>query len=337
MERFSEAYKACKQVFSHGKFSDDWQKFLAQSVGVGSLLGSHGPNPKQAAGLEKLREKILAAEEGKRGPLLVAAATHAKTSGSVHERAAALKMLWHLYLEAERGGQNVWVYSPPVDYTTWVFDEISGERSAYEPKLDKTSEVYTAAQRKIISTALGQALRAASNAVAKLGSPNDETLALMRKWFADANTTDKQLKVAARKLLSGFKKIAAVCNSPQLVFSDEPLDRAGGGWKDYAFVDQTEKLNVIYAQGAFLRAAGSTGQVWLCVETIVHELSHRVAKTDDFGYDDSGLGPHKDAISFSYAIRNADSWGYFCVDLAGMLAESDRTRVLAKGLLLKAA
>jgi len=337
MERFSQAYKMCRKVFSGSKFAEDWQKFLDKDVAVGSLLGSHGPEPTHAGGLEKLRTKIFATPEGKRGAALTAAATNAKSSGSVVERVASLKLLWHLYLVCERGAQKVWVYSPPVDYTTWVYDEITGRPETYEQKLDKTVEVYSVDQRKVISTALAQALRAANLAVAKLGSPDAASLALIRRWFADADTTDQQLKVAGKKLLSGFKKIAAVCNSNHLVFSDEPIDRSGGGWKDYAFVDPTETLNVVYAQGAFLKAAGSTGRLWICVETIVHELSQRVAHTEDFAYDNTGLAPSKTGITFSHAIRNADTWGYFCVDLAGMLAESDRTRVLGKGKLLKAA
>ena len=337
MERFSQAYKTCRKVFDGGKFADDWQKFLTKEANIGALLGSHGPNPRHASGLDKLRARILATPDGKRGAALTAAATNAKGGGSITDRVASLKMLWHLYLESERGGQQVWIYSPPVDYTTWVFDEITGGATTYEPKVDKLTEIYTEDQRKVISTALAQALRAANGAVSKLGSPAPATLAMLRTWFADEDTTDAQLKVAARKLLAGFKKIANVCNSNHLIFSDEPIDRSGGGWKDYAFVDPTETLNVVYAQGAFLRAAGSTGRVWLCVETIVHELSHRVAKTDDFAYDNTGLLPSKTGITFSHAIRNADSWGYFCVDLAGMLADADRTKVLGKGTLLKAA
>lgn len=337
MERLSHAYKMCRKVIGAGKFADDWQRFPTKEANIGALLGSSGPNPKHAGSLDKLRKKILATPNGQRGALLTAGATNAKDAGSVTDRVASLKMLWHLYLESERGGQQVWIYSPPVDYATWLLDEIKGASGTYEPNVDKASEVYTVDQRKVISTALAQALRASSNVVAKLGSATPATLAMMRTWFADEDTTDAQLKVAARKLLAGFKKIANVCNSNHLVFSDEPIDRSGGGWKDYAFVDPTETLNVIHAQGAFLRAAGSSGRVWLCVETIVHELSHRVAKTDDFAYDKTGLRPAKTGITFSHAIRNADSWGYFFVYLAGMLADADRTKVLGRGTLLKAA
>jgi len=72
--------------------------------------------------------------------------------------------------------------------------------------------------------------------------------------------TDGCFRPALARSGQTASKIANVCNLPQLVFSDEPIDRSGGGWKDYAFVDSTETLNVLYAQGAFLKAAGSTGR-----------------------------------------------------------------------------
>jgi hypothetical protein len=319
-----------------GKFPDDWQQFIDKTMHVSGLLGSHGPNPNHAGGLDKLREKILASPVGKRGELLAAAAT-ATTAGAACQRAASLKMLWHLYLTHERGGQSLWVYSPPVDYKHWVYDEIKGLRTTYLPKLERTTEVYSAGERKTMSTALLHALSAAQGAAAKLRRADPHTKYVFKRWFADEDTTEAQLKLAMHNIAEGFKKITAMCNSNHLVFSDEPIDRNGGGWKDYAFVDPTETLNVVYPQGAFLKAAASTSRVWICVETIVHEISHRVAGTDDFAYDHSGLKPSKSGITFSHASRNADSWGYFCVDLAGMLAQSTRDPVLAKGQLLKAA
>ena len=152
MERFSHAYKMCRKVIGAGKFADEWQRFLTKEANIGARLGRSGPNPGHAGSLDKLRKKILATPDGQRGALLTAAATNAKGAGSVTDRVASLKMLWHLYLESERGGQQVWIYSPPVDDATWVFDEIKGANSTYEPKIDKVSEVYTVNQRKIIST-----------------------------------------------------------------------------------------------------------------------------------------------------------------------------------------
>lgn len=337
MERFSEAYKACRKDLTSGKFPEEWKKFVDKTMRLDSLLGSKGPNPKQAAGLDLLRDKILALPSGQRGSLLTGATTDAKTAGATCRRAASLKMLWHLYLEQQRGGQALWVYSPPVDYQMWVFDEITGAQTDVSAKLEKTSEVYSAGERATMAAALGQSLAAAQGAAAKLATADAQTIQTFKRWFADEKTTDAQIKTGMRKLSQGFKKIAAMCNNNHLVFSDEPIDRNGGGWKDYAFVDPTESLNVVYPQGAFLKAAASTARVWICVETIIHEISHRVVDTDDFAYDSSGLKPSSTGITYGHAIRNADSWGYFCVDLAGMLAQSTRDPVLSKGQLLKAA
>ena len=337
MKRFSQAYTKLLNVLGNQSFSGDWQSFLTDKVGVRKLMTAEGPDPAHAIGLERLRERLLKEPAGKRGAAIVAAATDAKSPGSAAERAATLKLLWHFYRAQQRGSQDVWIYSPPVDYTKWVYDEISGDARAFAEKLDKFTEVYSEDERKVMCEALTHARAATQKAAHKLVAPDADTLAVMKRWFADAKTSEETLTNGAKSLLAGFKKIAAVCNSNHLIFSDEPIDRAGGGWKDYAFVDPTETLNVVYAQGAFLKAAGSTGRRWICVETIVHEISHRVAGTDDFGYDHSGLGPSADALSYSYALRNADSWGYFCVDLAGMLAESDRAKVLKSGVLLKRA
>lgn len=338
MERFSEAYEACRKALKDtGSFPAEWQSFLQETMKVTSLLGSDGPEQKHAGGLDELRKRILAAPVGKRGDLLAGAAATAKAKSGDGQRAASLKMLWHLYLANVRGGQSLWIYSPPVGYSKWVHDEISGEAVSFVSKLELTSEVYSEQERKIMSSALNQALRASQLAAAKLHEPDEQTTNIFRLWFADETTSDEQVKAAMSSIASGFQKIAGMCNNHHLVFSDEPIDRNGGGWKDYAFVDPSETLNVVYPQGAFLKAAASTDRVWICVETIVHEISHRVCGTDDFGYDQSGLKPSSKGITFNHAIRNADSWGYFCVDIAGMLARSTRDPILAKGRLLKAA
>ena len=67
----------------------------------------------------------------------------------------------------------------------------------------------------------------------------------------------------------------------------------------------------------------------MCALTIIHELSHREVGTDDNAYDHDGLKPAKDKLPYAKALNNADSWAYFCLDLAGVLAAGDRNRVLA--------
>lgn len=203
-------------------------------------------------------------------------------------------------------------------------------RRLLQPKLDKTAEVYSSAERDIMCDALGHALAATQKACIKLSALDKDATATVKSWFADENTTDAQIAGAVKTLLDRYKKLSNVLNSTTLVFSDEPLDRNAGGWKDWAFVRPTEKMNVVYIQGAFLKAAGSTGGLWICVETIIHELSHRTLGASDFQNDYKGLKPSKDDLTFAKALSNADTWGYFCVDVVGMLSEGDRTKTLKR-------
>ena len=73
---------------------------------------------------------------------------------------------------------------------------------------------------------------------------------------------------------------------------------------------------------------GATGKTWKCALTIVHEISHRALGNKDLMYDYSGLKPDKTRFPATRALGNADSWGYFMADLAGMLAAADRHSVL---------
>ncbi|MBI3228691.1 MAG: hypothetical protein HYZ45_00425 [Burkholderiales bacterium] len=327
MKSFTEAYDKARAVLDGQKFADDWAKFLTKDVNVKELLAVDGPNPTHATGLDKLRTKILVNPKGKRGDALVAAAKNADKDDPA-ERVATLKMLWHLYRSHKRGAQDVWIYSPPKGYKTWVYTEISGVEKDYKPKTEKTTEVYSLTERIVMCSALGHALAATQKATIKLAALDDKTKELIKDWFADEDTTDIQLQQAAQTLLDGYKKLSDVLNSTTLVFSDEALDRNSGGWKDWAFVRRSERLNVVYIQGAFLEAAKTSSRLWICVETIIHELSHRVLATGDVRYDFKGLKPSKTTMPFAKAITNADTWGYFCVDLAGMLSAADRTKTL---------
>lgn len=327
MKSFTEAYDKAMAVIATQEFDEEWQKFLNKEVQIRNLLANDGPDPLFAKGLDKIRARILAHPKGKRAAAILAAANGSGTSpGAV--RAATLKLLWHLYRGHKRGGQDVWIYSPPKDFTTWIYEEIIGNEGAYQPKLEATTEVYSKVERGIMCAALGHALAAAQKACIKLASPDAKTRDLIRDWFADEDTTPAQLAQATHVLLDGYKNLSVVLNSPTLIFSDEPIDRNNGGWKDWAFVRRTERMNVVYIQGAFLDAARNTGRLWICVETIIHELSHRILATEDLRYDYRGLKPVKTGLSFDRALRNADTWGYFCVDLAGMLSATDRARTL---------
>ena len=335
MDRFSEAYKKLRKVITKQTYQDEWEKFIWESGKAQRLLGENGLDLGGAELLDEVRFRLMKTEAAKRPQAMLDACVSPEPEGTVADRAAALKMLAHLYQEMNRGGQDVWVYAPPKSYSKWIFDEIKGSADAIKTKLAANDEVYSSADRTVMVSALDQARKFSLDAVTKLAAADAATKAVVKRWFADENTDDGDLTTAMAKLKDGYKAIANVCSSSRLVFSDDPLDRlkvynkktGKVGWDDRAFVYKAEKMDVIYIQGAFLKA-GATGKIWKCAQTIVHELSHREVKTDDIMYDYKGLKPHKKSFPHKKALKNAASWGYFATDLAGCLAETDRNDVL---------
>jgi hypothetical protein len=335
MDRFSDAYAKMREVLILQTYQEDWEKFFWTNDKAGRLLGEDGLQLGGAELLDEIRWRLMKFDAAKRPQAMLDACISADATGSVADRAAALKMLKHLYQEMNRGGQDVWVFAPPKAYTTWVFDEIKGSNDQIKGKLGQDNEVYSAGDRSVMVSALDNARKWSSDAVTKLATPSDATKTMVRRWFADENTSDDDVKNAIDKLKDGFKAIVAKCNSSRLVFSDDPIDRVKVydaktgkvGWDDWAYIKKTEAMDVVYIQGAFLKA-GATGKIWKCALTIVHELSHREVKTDDLMYDYKGLKPHKTKFPASKALKNADSWAYFATDLAGCLAETDRNSTL---------
>ncbi len=374
MDTFTAAYAKLRDVVGQQAFAPEWQSLLLDEIGVRALLAAEGPASSSAGALDRLRARIdkdgldkrgdTIFEAAKPGPALRAgAATGAAwwaapvadlaskiasaaaivgagkgSAGALAERAAALKMLSHLYRTTRRGAQDLWVYAPPKSFARWVFDEISGSEEHVRSRLDQDDEIYAAGDRQAMCVALAHAMKWCLDAVGKLSSPTAATRALVKDWFADQSTTEAQVDSTVAALRDGFKTIAGVCNSNVLIFSDEPVDRnkvynsgtGDTGWKDWAFVRPSEDLDVIYIQGAFVKS-GATGRTWKCALTVIHEISHRALGTKDLMYDYSGLRPDKARFPSTRAIRNADSWAYFVTDLAGMLAPADRHTVLRVG------
>jgi hypothetical protein len=337
MNNFEQVYKKAQKVVADQKFADEWDTFLRNEAKIQALLAATGFSSNEAAGLDKLRKKIQDSTKhgafkaffvgGGVADTLLTAARNTKSPGSIADRAAALKFLKHVYLTRVRGGQEVWCYAGPKGYSKFVFDEITGDENSFKSKLGSESEVYDEKTRTAMCDALQLALAWTQKAAASLGDAKAKST--VKAWFADKNTTDAQINTAVTTLRDGLLKVAGVCNSSRLVFSDHPPDRSKGGWKDWAFVYKSESMDVVYMQGASTKAARSASQQWKCALTIIHELTHRELKTDDIRYDFDGLKPHATQFPFSKAIINADSWAYFTLDLVGMLPPGDRSSVLS--------
>lgn len=343
MNKFSECYKKAMPVAKDLSFFSDYSGAL--EVGnLGIVMGADGPKREHAGRLTNLRIAILLerlATNRSVGDIIVDAAEKAGAAGvvswvkslfttySLEERAATLKMLAHLYLRHAKGAQDVWIYSPPVKYKKWVYDEVAGlSKAKLKTKLTEEEEVYSATDFGVMGESTTMALAWSMKVGTKLASPDAATKDLVKFWFLPSGASDDDVTSACKTLQAGFTKITRVLNSNKLVLSDEPVDRNGGGWKDYAFIFKSEKMNVIYIQNATLKS-GKSGHMWLAALTIVHELSHREVDTDDHRYDSDGkLSPQATGgLASDKALDNADNWGYFAADLNGMLMPGKKKSV----------
>jgi len=331
MNNFTEVYKKARTVLRNQKFAIDWQDFLQEKCQIRDFLGRHGFSESYERTPEHIRDKIKAAVKAgvtTSGDVIYEAATNKSPSKQLErERAASLKMVKHVYHAQKSGGQDVWVYSPPASDSTWVFDEIAGDIATIKARLAREDDIFSISEKEWMCSALMLSKKISEDTKYKLAgkSVDAATKDMVRKWFLDEDSTDATLNKAITKLHAGFKKIAICCNSNTLVFTDYPDWRKkrdeyygaafrggeGGGFP------------VIYLEGAFTRLTGNSGKEWLCAETIIHEMSHHEVSTVDHRYDNQGLKPNKAAFPYTKAIVNADSWGYFALDLAGYLSKAD--------------
>ena len=180
-----------------------------------------------------------------------------------------------------------------------------------------------------MAEALALSRKVVGDTVAKLGGKSDAVKTAVKRWFTSARAIDAEVNTAIGTLLAGFNKINASCTSTTLIFTDyldwraKRNDYYGAAFRG----GEGGGFPVVYLEGAFTRLKGNSGKLWLAAETIIHELSHHDVSTNDHRYDSSGLKPGSNAFSTAQAIDNADSWGYFAIDLAGYLSTSDRTNV----------
>ena len=339
---YSECHSKTIDMFKGGNF---FSKIGSKdfSVGLGPVLSANGPDRAHHTVLLKLRAAITEAKRSSNkseGEILVAACKQddgkkrryfllSNNLKRLSERVAAVKMLRHLYMIRSVGGQDLWLYSPPKAYKKWIYDEYKWflNSNGLTAWASKDKEVYSDSDKKALADAAQKARSWAANCVAKLATPDQATKDLIAYWFCDAGAGDAEIETARAKLHGGFVKINNVLNSNRLVFSDDPLDRAKGGWKDFAFVYQWEKINVIYIQGATIECATGT-KMWKAALTIIHELSHREMGTDDHRYDDDGkLAPSAGLLTAAQAIDNADNWGYFATAVNNELRDGVRDAV----------
>ncbi|WP_027159864.1 M35 family metallo-endopeptidase [Methylobacter luteus] len=341
MKIFTEAYKKAQEVIEKKEFSGpEWQKFLKEEAKIKGLFGPDGFSTAHFKTPDKIRKKINSESTNalvrfiiggkKSGDVVYEAANNTNDLAGLNDRAATLKFVKHLYRAQKRGGQDVWIYSPPKQHTGWIFDEIAGGKETVIARLNMEEELFSDTDMKNMCSALSLALKISEDTKIKLADKSDSTKKIIWRWFMDQDCGEKELNGAIAKLSDGFKKITDCCNSNTLVFTDYPDWRTRRNTLMGGAIPGGEGggFPIIYIEGAFTDLANRSGNLWTCARTIIHEFSHHEIKTKDHKYRHQGLKPDKAKLPYAKAIDNADSWACFAVDLAGYMPESDRNSFL---------
>lgn len=339
---FDTAYAATVAGIQDAGFSPDepWGKLLPdlrRVVGKRHFQEAHEP------ALKALRDQLASAvnKGGKEGDLLskgAASGAGPALADAAVQRSAALKLLRHTYLLREVGNQAIWIVSLPKSYSGWPDRYLKGTAAELVARLNDADEQFSADDRKHISDAAQTGLKwvlKAQVALDDLGA-SSPGLALLKRWFADEDTTDDMLRTWGGALKAGLKKIAAKLGAGSVTVTDfvpirhSPDASDKGFLKANAFV-WVDKSDVIYVEPAFfVRNAKNVflddAKHWARI--VVHEMTHRVMATEDKRYGHAGLKPSKAVLPHASAIVNADSCAIFVADAAGAMEDAVRSRAL---------
>lgn len=343
-------------------FFKDWQPLVKR---LHSLMGELGFGAGDAAALAELRDRVTKGSDGKRvtedrGLLEAVGAWADDGAAAVDDkakmRAASLKLLRHVYMLSKSGNRIVWVVSLPKDFRDWPSDDLNARgssRTAARALLMSSDEIFSEEHKKHLGSATFHALAwcqratallaTAANAASGKGSDADKpSLDLVRRWFAQPGLPANDLKTYIATLQQGFKNIIAVLGRGRFVLTDWVPLRGASTADEIAFLNSeaftfpnhAEGMDVVYIERSFF--VDHPGNVlkgqrnWMRI--LVHELSHLVCGTEDVMMGNAryawyGIGPHA-GFPGSAAIRNADSWAFFCADAAGALTQGERSMAL---------
>ena len=350
---YTTEYDAVSTVLTNGGFATN---FAATGNALRTVMGVAGFEASGAASLTALRHWAAtprpgdppSADEATR--LLDAAACTPALTAAERKRAATLKMLRHVYLAQQRGGQSAWVVALPNDFKEWPTEAIGlGAPDAVKALLRSSNERFSPIDISNLADGMLTALRWCQKAQVVLGALNGSgptkaaAVDMVRTWFGDGIVSDVDLVAQAGALRMGFNIITGALNRNQVVLTDYvPLRTAKKGTREGALreseafvfaLNNRERLDVIYVEEDFFGANNVlTGKTnWARI--LVHELSHMCVGTTDVPagttsrYGWYGIGPNAN-FPTAEAITNAENWAYFAADCANGLSAGEKTRAL---------
>ena len=188
---------------------------------------------------------------------------------------AALVLFRHTTVEGERGAQKVMICSLPLSYSDWpsqlfkgkhvgqIMGYLADEKGKLSPKekanlANAVQHAQAWCQRALIvlANANGGVGRPLLQRAASMLTESNATRAkekasardLVKRWFADVNTTEQQIDMAISKLQTGFKRMVTLLNSNQLILTDHVQLRnsvkGSADWENQTQVDQTNECDI---------------------------------------------------------------------------------------------
>lgn len=366
-KKFKAEYDDIRTRISNpDNFAEDWRPLIRR---LQKLCTDTGFDASQVSALTELRTAVTWGEKGMIGHktttedlgiLRAVTAAADDVSGTVEARkrlrAAALKLLRHVYLVNQSGNRKAWVVSLPTELQAWPTDDFHSRATtlqATRTMLRANSEIFSREDRKHLAQSTRHGLAwcqrtlielalAEKAADGKGGAKGTAALNLVKRWFADPATSLPVLKTYIATLQSGFKNMVKLLNRGQLILTDwVPLRTATTqaeinflNSEAFTFSSHGEGLDVVYIERSFF--INHPGNVlkglknWTRI--LVHELTHLECGTTDVNNGNAryawyGIGPHA-GYPGSDCIRNADNWAFFCADCAGQLTTSERNTAL---------
>lgn len=337
-------------------FRADWHATVRR---LRKLMAQEGFDVSHLEGLKELRQKITKGES-ERGAVAIpedqgilealnAWQTNKTIDAETKMRAAALKMLRHIYIARKSGSTQVWIHNLPKAFLNWASDHINSSTAttdALRAVLRSDQEQFSRDQMKSIGWATQHALAWCQKTLAVLAEAkagdDGPGRSMVKLYFADPSTTEAQLDGFITTLIDGFKKMVATLNKGRFIVTDYvPLrastDPDAASFRNanaFTFRSNAEGMDVVYIESGFFKDSSTAifqGQKhWNRI--IVHELTHLCAGTQDVKkghvrYAHSGIGPHAGFLG-SDAVKNADSWACFAAECAGAMTDGERTRAL---------
>lgn len=339
---FDNAYEATAAGMKSADFSaaEPWAKLIPK---LRKVVGDTF-DPAEHLALDELRKAVKEAGKKKvaegaflaQGAGLANGATAALPSGLEISRSAALKLLRHTYYHARRSNHKMWIVSLPDSFSEWPHNfKCTAQQLVL--KLGANSERFSATEREHISNATQNGLKWVHKALIVLDdvAAGSRGLKLLKRWFADSDTTDEQLRsFASGTLAAGLKKVAPKMSAGSLIVTDfvpirnssDAGDQKIAGSNAFVWAD---KRDVIYIEKPFFSHNATAvfqkdARHWARI--MVHEMTHREAKTKDNRYGWAGIKPEKGTFSAAAAMDNADSWALFVANAAGAMSKSDIAR-----------